>query len=57
MESMLAWHADPSIPDGTLINLAAQREDDEIAMAIRDRHTLHGNGDASGGGSAAPGGT
>jgi hypothetical protein len=37
MEEMLACHVDTNIQDGTVINLQAQHQDTEVAMAIRDR--------------------
>ncbi|MGO7297130.1 hypothetical protein ACC718_09955 [Rhizobium ruizarguesonis] len=37
MRQMLAIHDDPSIPDGTIINLADGSLDNEVLMAIRDR--------------------
>jgi hypothetical protein len=44
MRTILAIHQDDSIPDGAVINLEAARQDNEIAMAIRDRNA-HGGGD------------
>lgn len=37
MEEMLACHLNESMRDGTVINLKAERQDTEVAMAIRDR--------------------
>ncbi len=37
MRQMLSIHDDPTIPDGTIINLAHGALDNEIAMAVRDR--------------------
>lgn len=43
MRTILAIHQDDSIPDGTIINLEAARQDNEIAMAIRDRNAHDGD--------------
>jgi hypothetical protein len=43
MRTILAVHEDHSIRDGAIINLEAARQDNEVAMAIRDRNTHHGN--------------
>jgi hypothetical protein len=37
MRTILAIHQDDPIPDGAVINLEAAKQDNEIAMAIRDR--------------------
>jgi len=44
MRTILTIHEDDSIPDGAVINLEAARQDNEIAMAIRDRNA-HDGGD------------
>ncbi len=44
MRSILAIHQDDSTPDGTIINLEAARQDNEIAMSIRDRDANQGVG-------------
>lgn len=40
MQEMLAIHDDPSIPDGTIINLGGGAQDNEVAMAMRDAAAL-----------------
>ncbi len=40
MKQMLAFHDDPCIPDGTIVNLAEVSNDSAVAMAIRDRRAL-----------------
>jgi len=40
MKQMLAIHDDPTIPDGTIVNLAEVSQDNAVAMAIRDRKAL-----------------
>lgn len=40
MHTILAIHRDDSIPDGTVINLEALSQDNEISMALRDREAL-----------------
>ncbi len=40
MIRMLAVHDDPTIPDGTVVNLSNTDRDNEIAMAIRDRSSI-----------------
>ncbi|UIJ81942.1 hypothetical protein [Rhizobium leguminosarum] len=37
LRRILAIHDDPSIPDGTIVNLAGGSKDNEVAMALRDR--------------------
>lgn len=37
LREILAIHADPSIPDGTIVNLKGGSQDNEVAMALRDR--------------------
>ncbi|RWM04337.1 MAG: hypothetical protein EOR68_03785 [Mesorhizobium sp.] len=46
MRAILAIHRDDSIPDGTVINLEALSQDNEILMALRDRDALHSANDA-----------
>ncbi|MBB4585580.1 hypothetical protein GGE50_001446 [Rhizobium leguminosarum] len=43
LRRILAIHDDPTIPDGTIVNLAGSSKDNEVAMALRDR----GDGGAS----------
>ncbi|MER9338146.1 hypothetical protein NKJ06_29985 [Mesorhizobium sp. M0293] len=42
MRRMLDIHQDDTIPDGTIINLEAERQDTEVAMALRDRKDRDG---------------
>ncbi len=37
LRKILTVHDDPSIPDGTIVNLAGSSQDNEVAMALRDR--------------------
>jgi hypothetical protein len=37
IRGIVAVHDDPSIPDGTIVNLAGGSKDSEVAMALRDR--------------------
>jgi hypothetical protein len=46
MHTILAIHRDDSIPDGTVINLEALSQDNEISMALRDREALLSSQDA-----------
>jgi len=48
MRTMIAIHEDDSIPNGAVINLEAARQDNEIAMAIRDRHAHDGGNTQTG---------
>ncbi|TIR72915.1 MAG: hypothetical protein E5X18_17980 [Mesorhizobium sp.] len=43
MRRILDIHRDDTIPDGTIINLEAARQDTEVAMALRDRNDLDGS--------------
>lgn len=40
IRAILAIHGDVSIPDGTVINLEALSQDNEISMALRDREAI-----------------
>lgn len=40
LRKILAIHDDPSIPDGTIVNLAGGSKDNEVAMALRDRQQV-----------------
>ncbi|WP_137131169.1 hypothetical protein [Rhizobium sp. FY34] len=40
LRRMLAIHDDPSIPDGTIVNLDGGSQDNEVAMALRDRQEV-----------------
>lgn len=40
LRKILAIHDDPSIPDGTIVNLAGGSQDNEVAMALRDRQAV-----------------
>lgn len=42
MRTIVAIHLDRSIADGTIVNPGATRQDDEIAMAVRDRKVRDG---------------
>lgn len=42
MRTIVAIHRDASIADGTIVNPGATRQDNEIAMAVRDRKVLDG---------------
>lgn len=42
LRRMIAIHDDPSIPDGTPVNLPTGVQDNEIALALRDRDALDG---------------
>lgn len=37
MREIIAIHDDPSVPDGTVVNLRGASRDSEVAMAVRDR--------------------
>lgn len=45
LREMLAIHDNPSIPDGTVINLKGGSRDNEVAMALRDRQALSNDND------------
>lgn len=47
MREMIAIHDDPSVPDGTVVNLRGASRDSEVAMAVRDRDE-RGGGPATG---------
>lgn len=40
LRKMLSIHNDTSIPDGTIVNLAGGSQDNEVAMALRDRQEV-----------------
>lgn len=42
MRWMLDVHGDPSVPDGTIIHLPGGSDDNELAMALRDRDSRDG---------------
>lgn len=44
LQKMLEMHSDPTIADGTFINLPDGALDNEVAMALRDRAALVGRG-------------
>ncbi|MCA1444087.1 hypothetical protein I6F07_28555 [Ensifer sp. IC4062] len=43
LRKMLDVHDDPSIPDGTVVNIDGGSKDNEVAMALRDRQAIKGH--------------